>query len=876
MTKKHSTKRSLIASVLLLALCITSFVGTTFAWFTDSVTSGSNVIKTGNLDIVLEYWDGDSWEDAEGNIIPFVAADGRAQSDILWEPGCTYKMAPIRVRNEGSLNAKILITINGVTGDSKLLEVINFNTTINNIPQSVLEGSAGNQLAQFEGKTVNIMYGMKEGNIVFDWSLAGKGTTTPGTGHTDTSPEFTISAHMDEKAGNEYQNLAIEGISITVLATQQIYEYDSFGNNYDKEATFPEVSFTAKGENETTEVAIDNVKIDVPANAPAGDYEIVVSNKNVSTDANGNTTVSMDIDLKKSGVKVESAEGVSYTVSINVGLGKIITGVTHNGQAISEYSYENGILTFTTDSFSPFAFTYCDDPAYGKVAMIGETYYETLEAALDAAAVGDTILLIADLTNPTYGNEGGLNIKKAINLDLGGKTITDGWIRFYADATIQNGYLKNVTKSSPIYVENGTLTVENLSIEDSKSQQAIYLRSNNTALNFNNSSILLTKGANNTSTNGIYGIYSSYDNTTVNIKNGSTITVDGGTTTNARGIFSSSKMTVNLTDSKIYTSGSNYSYGIDTKTGDIEITGGEIVTNKMCYTLENGITYSKNYAIYAGGNVTIRGAKITTNGPSSYIVYTRGNDQKITISNVEFANVLSEIDKSRGWTAPNMIYSSNAATEITSGVFNGFSAALGSTPANVSVKGGTFDAKPSTIANGYEAVDNGNGTWTVSLAPSGKLHGSYISETTIWAECSANATESLVIKVYSGDTYLGSTSLNNIDGILNGNVVVTWHLSLDTESDGDEYWAQEWTVRPTKDLIPDRAVLYVDGKQVDERSIELNGPDNLNKINVAIADENGNIVRFCTTFPSIDDIPNGYTIIQLRDIDLNDFANMFG
>ena len=282
------------------------------------------------------------------------------------------------------------------------------------------------------------------------------------------------------------------------------------------------------------------------------------------------------------------------------------------------------------------------------------------------------------------------------------------------------------------------------------------------------------------------------------------------------------------------------------------------------------------YAIYAGGNVTISGAKITTNGGSGYIVYTSGSDQKITISNVEFTNVLSEIDKSKGWTAPNMIYSSTATTEITSGVFNGFSAALGSKPANVSVKGGTFDTKPTTVANGYEAVDNGDGTWTVSKAPSGKLQGSYISETTIWAECSANATESLVIKVYSGDTYLGSTSLNNIGGILNGNVMVTWHLSLDPASDGDEYWAQEWTVRPTKDLIPDRAVLYVDGKQVDERSIELNGPDNLDTIYAAIADENGNIVRFSTSCPSIDDIPNGYEIILLRDMDLNDFANMFG
>ena len=274
MTTKYSTKKALVASVLMLTLCFTMLLGTTFAWFTDSATSGSNVIKTGNLDVVLEYWDGDSWEDAEGNIIPFVAADGREQSNILWEPGCTYKMAPFRVRNEGSLNAKILITINGVTGNAKLLEVISFKNTVNNIPASVLNGSAGNQLQRFEGATLDIMYGMPEGNIVFDWSLAGKGTTTPGTGHTDTSPEFTISAHMAEEAGNEYMNLAIEGISITVLATQQSYESDSFDKWYDKNATFPNVSapVSIPEENVTAPLVLskNGMTIEIPAEVVNG------------------------------------------------------------------------------------------------------------------------------------------------------------------------------------------------------------------------------------------------------------------------------------------------------------------------------------------------------------------------------------------------------------------------------------------------------------------------------------------------------------------------------------------------------------------------------------------------------------------------------
>ena len=269
MTTKYSTKKALISSIIALVMCFSMLLGTTFAWFTDSVTSASNVIKSGSLDVVLEYWDGDSWVDAEGEVIPFVAANGRAQDQILWEPGCTYNMAPFRVRNEGTLNTKILITINGVVGDAKLLEVIEFKTHINNIPDSVLNGSAGNQLQRFEGAEVDIMEGMPEGNIVFDWSLAGKGTTTPGTGHTDTSPEFTISGHMSKEAGNEYMDLSIEGISITVLATQQAYESDSFDKWYDKDATFPNVSapFSIPTEDVSGPVALNarGMNVEIPA-----------------------------------------------------------------------------------------------------------------------------------------------------------------------------------------------------------------------------------------------------------------------------------------------------------------------------------------------------------------------------------------------------------------------------------------------------------------------------------------------------------------------------------------------------------------------------------------------------------------------------------
>ena len=51
----NDTKKSLRSSVAVLFLCIVLLIGATFAWFTDSVNSGTNVIKAGNLKISATY-----------------------------------------------------------------------------------------------------------------------------------------------------------------------------------------------------------------------------------------------------------------------------------------------------------------------------------------------------------------------------------------------------------------------------------------------------------------------------------------------------------------------------------------------------------------------------------------------------------------------------------------------------------------------------------------------------------------------------------------------------------------------------------------------------------------------------------------------------
>ena len=153
-----------------------------------------------------------SWVPAEGKTIDFVKASGHENEAILWEPGCTYELPVLRVVNKGNLALKYKIKINGIQGDEKLNEVINW--TISDVALDT------------------------------DHSLAAGAT----------SEDLTIKGHMQESAGNEYQGLSIDGISITVYATQASVESDSFGPEYDQNAAY---TISAKDANGLTKAIKD-------------------------------------------------------------------------------------------------------------------------------------------------------------------------------------------------------------------------------------------------------------------------------------------------------------------------------------------------------------------------------------------------------------------------------------------------------------------------------------------------------------------------------------------------------------------------------------------------------------------------------------------
>ena len=206
--KKNTTKRSLLASVLALVMCVTMLVGTTFAWFTDSASTAVNKIESGTLQVDIVDESGNS---LDGKTLSF--RDVNKNADILWEPGATFALDSFRIVNTGKLALKYKVIINGVNGNAKLLEAIDFFVKIGDAEKVAL--------ADWEG--ILLPVGKEP---IADKEVVG------------TTDLITISGTMKKEAGNEYQGLSIDGIGITVVATQYTYEYDSKDNLYDEDADY--------------------------------------------------------------------------------------------------------------------------------------------------------------------------------------------------------------------------------------------------------------------------------------------------------------------------------------------------------------------------------------------------------------------------------------------------------------------------------------------------------------------------------------------------------------------------------------------------------------------------------------------------------------
>ena len=233
MTKTRSTKRALFLSAMSLLLCAAMLIGTTYAWFTESVSSVNNVITGGNLDVEL-YWtttpaDDTSWKavDADTNVF---------KEDTLWEPGHT-EVVYLKVVNEGTLSLKYQLGVN-VVSEKAGTNVANEQFLLSNYIKYAVLG----EVEEFDTRTEAMDY-IAENPVAASGFLSEAYLSYDRLLNKGDAHYATIVVYMPETVGNEANYRVTDTTSVpeinlglNMMASQYTNEQDSFGKDYDKDA----------------------------------------------------------------------------------------------------------------------------------------------------------------------------------------------------------------------------------------------------------------------------------------------------------------------------------------------------------------------------------------------------------------------------------------------------------------------------------------------------------------------------------------------------------------------------------------------------------------------------------------------------------------
>ena len=458
MTNRKSTKRALLGSVMAMVLCLAMLVGATFAWFTDTASTGVNKIQAGNLDVVLEMQNADGkWVSAEGKTLDFVkAADAKGEA-ILWEPGCTYELPALRIRNNGNLALKYQVIITGINGSAKL-------------------------------------------NTVIDWTIGDVAMGTEQHLAAGESSAFTIKGHMWESAGNDYMNESIDGIAITVVATQDTVESDSFNNTYDANATYPVVAVgdvNTDGDTVLKDKEEDHtIQVTVPAGAldegvQSLKLEVVKSATPAGVQvASTESSQSYEVTMKDQSGNAVSTNGTLMTVEMNVGKNRTALKLYHDGEkmtkdsgtltdAADHYVYDaaTGYVTMKVSHFSPFTAVFARDYWTDHAADGYATPVDTANKVVTVASAEELALFAKEVTDDGK-NYSGYTLNLANDVDLGeylwkpinGYNRLSGIVVNGNGHTIRNMKVRGCTNSS-VYGAgfigdiNGAVTVKDIAFD---------------------------------------------------------------------------------------------------------------------------------------------------------------------------------------------------------------------------------------------------------------------------------------------------------------------------------------------------------------------------------------------------------------------------
>ena len=338
MNNKKATKRALLTSVMALVMCVVMLAGTTFAWFTDTASTGVNKIQAGNLKMEVTYKN-----TVDGDFVEVDEATPVFNKDALWEPG-HVEFAVLNVKNIGTLALKYKLGIN--IADEK---------SSTNVYGKEFKLSDYIKFAVIDGESVNLA---NRDKLVAE---AGAGTALNAgytnedhllAGATGSEKTVTLVVWMPKSVGNEANYKVAEGITapsidlgINVAATQYTYEKDSFDEKYDEDAAYPVVVSNQEQVNDAiTDAANKKATIVMPANTTFTLDSGIAHEGDKSRDVTfvGDGTQTVDVVAKS----VNAAEGseMNYQRGSSFAFQNVtVQGgtTTYGGIVCNELTFEN-------------------------------------------------------------------------------------------------------------------------------------------------------------------------------------------------------------------------------------------------------------------------------------------------------------------------------------------------------------------------------------------------------------------------------------------------------------------------------------------------------------------------------------------------------
>ena len=266
MTRSSVTKKALFISTCALLFSMLMMAGSTFAWFTDSVSTGSNKITTGSLEVKLLHTNAKVTKEEAVTQSTLLFTDKNGET-ISWEPGAVaYENFTVKNAGNLALNYRLVLDLNNANTikengkslkDVLKVKVVKGGVSDDNVTKEALADTDMTKFIAVKDITNGqLSIPGAAGDTEEPQKLTPKETTNSSSDtygvilywqpNADTDYKYNLANYPDkdstgksvDKTSDGKDRLSID-LGISLGATQAMEESDSSGNDYDREATYP-------------------------------------------------------------------------------------------------------------------------------------------------------------------------------------------------------------------------------------------------------------------------------------------------------------------------------------------------------------------------------------------------------------------------------------------------------------------------------------------------------------------------------------------------------------------------------------------------------------------------------------------------------------